>query len=60
MLLFTEFLATRAAVGPLLIRITHITSPFLNEKVRGGLVTSSKAQGRQSGREKQHDESFKH
>ena len=46
---------------PLLIHITHITSPFLNEKVRGGRVTSSKAQGRQSGRdEKQHDESFKH
>ena len=45
MLLFTQFLATRAAVGPLLIRITHITSPFLNEEVRGGRVTSSKVQG---------------
>ena len=45
MLLFTQFLATRAAVGPLLIRITHITSPFLNKEVRGGRVTASKVQG---------------
>ena len=32
-------------VRPLLIHITYVTSPFLNEEVRGGRVTSSKVQG---------------